>query len=76
MGLDMYLSAKKFIGADDEHRNVKGEINLTEGIKNTPINIPVNRVESISCNVAYWRKFNALHNWFVNNIQDGKDDCG
>ena len=26
--------------------------------------------------VCYWRKSNAIHNWFVNNIQDGKDDCG
>jgi hypothetical protein len=26
--------------------------------------------------VAYWRKFNALHNWFVTNIQIGIDDCG
>jgi len=25
--------------------------------------------------VAYWRKFNALHAWFVNNLQDGIDDC-
>jgi hypothetical protein len=26
--------------------------------------------------VAYWRKFNALHGWFVANIQNGVDDCG
>ena len=25
--------------------------------------------------VAYWRKANAIHNWFVKNIQDGNDDC-
>lgn len=25
--------------------------------------------------VAYWRKFNALHNWFVTNVQIGIDDC-
>lgn len=25
--------------------------------------------------VAYWRKFNALHNWFVKNVQDGVDEC-
>ena len=25
--------------------------------------------------VGYWRKANAIHNWFVNNIQNGKDDC-
>lgn len=25
--------------------------------------------------VAYWRKANAVHSWFVENVQDGKDDC-
>ena len=23
----------------------------------------------------YWRKANAIHNWFVENVQDGQDDC-
>jgi hypothetical protein len=23
-----------------------------------------------------WRKANAVHNWMVENVQDGKDDCG
>lgn len=26
-------------------------------------------------NAAYWRKFNALHKWFVDNVQGGVDDC-
>lgn len=25
--------------------------------------------------VAYWRKANQIHNWFVENVQDGCDDC-
>lgn len=25
--------------------------------------------------VAYWRKQNAIHRWFVENMQDGEDDC-
>lgn len=25
--------------------------------------------------VAYWRKFNALHKWFVDNCQNGIDEC-
>lgn len=29
-----------------------------------------------SNDVAYWRKFNALHGWFVTHIQNGVDDCG
>ena len=26
--------------------------------------------------VGYWRKANAIHKWFVENIQDNIDDCG
>ncbi|RLB83158.1 MAG: hypothetical protein DRH15_05655, partial [Deltaproteobacteria bacterium] len=25
--------------------------------------------------VGYWRKANAIHRWFVENVQDGNDDC-
>jgi hypothetical protein len=25
--------------------------------------------------VGYWRKANAIHGWFVNNVQKGIDDC-
>ena len=25
--------------------------------------------------VAYWRKANEIHRWFVDNVQDGEDDC-
>lgn len=26
--------------------------------------------------VCYWRKANAIHGWFVQNVQGGEDDCG
>jgi len=26
--------------------------------------------------VCYWRKANQIHNWFVNKVQEGNDDCG
>jgi len=25
--------------------------------------------------VAYWRKANQIHRWFVENVQQGEDDC-
>lgn len=31
---------------------------------------------SVEVVCAYWRKSNAIHNWFVENVQEGKDDCG
>lgn len=32
--------------------------------------------DSISEEVAYWRKANQIHAWFVENVQGGEDDCG
>lgn len=31
--------------------------------------------KSIKEEIGYWRKANEIHNWFVENIQDGVDDC-
>ena len=31
---------------------------------------------TVKFEVAYWRKANHIHKWFVENVQDGKDDCG
>ena len=76
MGLDMYLTKKIYIGANYKHSNVKGEVNLTKGDKNEPIKININRISYIKESVGYWRKANQIHKWFVENIQDGKDDCG
>jgi len=30
---------------------------------------------SLSFTVAYWRKANQIHTWFVNEVQGGKDEC-
>lgn len=30
---------------------------------------------SIMDEVGYWRKANQIHNWFVNHVQGGEDDC-
>lgn len=30
---------------------------------------------SIMKQVGYWRKANEIHNWFVESVQDGEDDC-
>jgi hypothetical protein len=73
MGLDMYLTKKTYIGANYEHRGVSGKIDIT--IKDSPVNINLNRVSSISEHVGYWRKANQIHRWFVENVQDGEDDC-
>ena len=32
-------------------------------------------IRSIVEEVGYWRKANHIHNWFVQNVQNGADDC-
>jgi hypothetical protein len=73
MGLDMYLYREIFIGAEWEHRNVTGVIDIKVGDK--PVIINFNKVSTITEKVMYWRKANAIHRWFVDNVQDGKDEC-
>jgi hypothetical protein len=73
MGLDMYLTKKIFIGAEYEHCKVKGKIEITTNDK--PVKINFNKVSYIEESVSYWRKANAIHRWFVDNCQDGNDDC-
>lgn len=73
MGLDMYLRKKIYIGANYEHNKVKGQINITKEDKK--LNIPLNKVVEIVLEAGYWRKANHIHKWFVDNIQDGEDDC-
>lgn len=64
MGLDMYLEAEYFIWSQ-EKENIKIEGLDLHGFK----------PEKIVIQVGYWRKENAIHKWFVENIQDGKDEC-
>jgi hypothetical protein len=73
MGLDMYLNKKTYIGAKYDFYGIKGRLSLTANGKKIPIKLK--RVGEIVEEVAYWRKANAIHNWFVENVQDGKDDC-
>lgn len=82
MGLDMYLlktkktkhSVKEILKLD--RYDLKPE---DEDVKDF---LPLYKSSFIEGNyslfeeVAYWRKFNALHSWFVTNVQIGVDDCG
>ena len=73
MGLDMCLKKKTYVGANYEHRNVKGKIDLSVGDER--LNVKFSRVSEIVEEVGYWRKANQIHNWFVQNVQDGIDEC-
>lgn len=73
MGLDMYLTKSHYVGAYFEHRQVKGTVSLMVEGKKLPIN--KKKISEIIEQVGYWRKANAIHNWFVQHVQDGKDEC-
>ncbi len=75
MGLDMYLDKRSYVknwghtDKNDQHEvTVKRGGILREDIK-------PDRVKAVVEEVCYWRKANAIHGWFVNNVQDGQDDC-
>ena len=81
MGLDMYLEKcnRKAWGFKDINIDEAKEKNpkLYEEIK--PYLHERGKYvhwESIFEEVGYWRKANAIHKWFVDNVQDGNDDCG
>ena len=82
MGLDMYLyKAKKQKGKTFEEvmeiRDMynNGELALEEKMKLLPYLFEEkNGDRYLLKNIYYWRKANAIHNWFVVNIQCGNDD--
>ena len=74
MGLDMYLYKRTYIGANRGYGNIVFDFSLK--INGKPILIKEDRVSYITEEVCYWRKANAIHRWFVDNVQGGIDDCG
>ncbi len=71
MGLDMYLSAEKYhYGALDEE-----PADLTKAVNNVT-DTKGYQVKSFKIWACDWRKANQIHAWFVDNVQNGEDDCG
>ena len=68
IGLDMFLFAERFIWTEEEKK-----LKIT-GLSDT--NFKNKKISAIKIEAAYWRKANAIHAWFVNNVQKGEDDCG
>lgn len=78
MGLDMYIHASAYVSgfqhSEDEERArydaILGSVGLS-GLADA--NSPSLTVE---VTIAYWRKANQIHGWFVREVQNGVDDCG
>jgi len=73
MGLDMYLSKKTYVKYWEHNGDNNYEVIVTKAGK--PTNIDPKKVSYIVEEVGYWRKANQIHNWFVENVQDGRDEC-
>ena len=65
MGLDMYLEKHTYIWKHG------GRPTLTLDYPG----VDPERVTIIQENIGCWRKANAIHKWFVDNVQDGVDEC-
>jgi hypothetical protein len=75
MGLDMYLYKKTYV-KNWEHNPAELQHQI-EVKKNGVVrdDIKPSRINYIVEEVAYWRKFNALHGWFVQHCGGGVDEC-
>jgi hypothetical protein len=70
MGLDMYLEAEKYLADYNETQKEQGKRFSQDfpELGGSPI-------KELTAVIGYWRKMNPIHNWFVKNVQEGKDDC-
>ena len=79
MGLDMYLEAGKSINlGQPEYEAARQHISELLGVSYDVLfegeSSEWRRI-AVYTNIAYWRKANAIHNWFVENVQGGRDEC-
>jgi hypothetical protein len=83
MGLDMYLRASEYISRNNYNRETNEDlINplFNEIVKHLELEDVIDNTGfagiSVDVPMGYWRKANQIHNWFVQNVQDGEDNCG
>jgi len=71
MGLDMFLIKKTYVY---RYPTEKDDDNAPKLAITYP-GVKPERVTYIEERIGIWRKANAIHQWFVDNVQDGEDDC-
>jgi hypothetical protein len=74
MGLDSYLYKKNYV-ENWEHTPSERRYSVDVKKGGLECNIKPERISYIIEQVGYWRKFNALHNYIVENYADGRDEC-
>ena len=71
MGLDMYLEARRSLWSLNENDEKKS--NRIASIFSEVQGL--GRPKEVVVELMYWRKSNAIHKWFVDNVQNGIDEC-
>ena len=75
MGLDSYLYKKNYIRTEDFYNEeFRNEVIVKTGGE-IDTKIKPERIRYIVEEVGYWRKANQIHRWFVENVQNGIDEC-
>ena len=77
MGLDMYLYAKQFVASsdwesEDNRKKVKSIARLMKGTKFLFDDL---QFAEVKLQIAYWRKANHIHKYFIDKCAGGKDEC-
>lgn len=73
----MTLYKKTYIWNDDrKHIKITTKGEASNNLKRNLKGIDLTKVMYITEEAGYWRKANQIHQWFVDNVQDGEDDCG
>lgn len=78
MGLDMYMDVRRSVYPSmdtEEHAKLKAIMDGQMAGRFLSNVDSFDDVIHIGQRVAYWRKANAIHAWFVTNVQDGIDEC-
>jgi hypothetical protein len=76
MGLDMYLNASRYLSDYHEaDKEKKKQLLQIFPELHSYLEEEKNPFREVTVEVCYWRKANAIHGWFVDNVQSGEDDC-
>lgn len=78
MGLDMYLKGKRYLSElfrPGDAQIKEAVADLFPELKGLKSHFDDGIVSQIEIDVGYWRKANSIHKWFVDNVQDGRDEC-
>ena len=70
MGLDMYLTAERYLWSTE--KPISDQVANLLGLQ---LDGERMRVQSVTAEAMYWRKANAIHRWFVENVQGDEDNC-